>query len=161
MLNTRFGYIISGDTFPCCNVATSLHAEETDLDHVVKKFWETEKVPEVFLESLPEHAQSERVFQESVTLQNNRFEVGLPLKMSQSDINTSSSFAIALQRFYNLEKRFSKDPLYYQLYVEFIHEYLKLGHAKIINMDDNDSPNIQPLYFLSHHAVIRNYKITN
>ncbi|GFG32676.1 hypothetical protein Cfor_12291, partial [Coptotermes formosanus] len=75
MLNTKFGYIISGDSFPCCNVVTSLHAvESTDLDHIVKKFWETEKVPEVFLESLPEHAHSERVFQESVTLQNNRFE---------------------------------------------------------------------------------------
>lgn len=161
MLNTRFGYIISGDSFPCCNVATSLHAVvDTDLDHIVKKFWETEKVPEVFLESLPEHAHSERVFQESVTLQNNRFEVGLPLKASMSDINTSNSFAVALQRFYNLEKRLSKDPLYRKLYIEFIHEYLKLHHAKSINIGDN-STNTQPLYFLPHHAVLRTDKVTN
>ncbi|XP_049885591.1 uncharacterized protein LOC126380309 isoform X1 [Pectinophora gossypiella] len=133
---------------------------ESNLDTQVQRLWEVEKVPEIYLESKPEHEHSEQLFKESMTLSNDRFEVKLPLKTDPSIINTADSFAIALQRFLNLEKRFVKEPEYYALYRDFIQEYLALGHAKVIDTSSCD-PNDLPLNFIPHHGVLRLDKITN
>lgn len=59
-----------------------MHLKEniSDQDFYVRKLWETERVPEVFIESLPEHEYSEMIFKDTVKLQNKRFEVRMPRK---------------------------------------------------------------------------------
>ncbi|KAG7295220.1 hypothetical protein JYU34_022191 [Plutella xylostella] len=160
LLNTKLGYIVSSTG--CSNASSiTMHTfQSPDLDHCVSKFWEAEKVPDIYHESLPEHEYSEKVFQDSVTLQDNTFEVKYPLKLELQDVDHSNSYAIALQRLYNLEKRFQKDPEYYNLYKNFIHEYLELGHAKILDISNCD-PKDEPRFFLPHHGVLRPDKQSN
>lgn len=89
-----------------------------------------------------------------------RFEVSFPLKVDFSEIDPSNSFVIALQRLNNLQKRFAREPEFHNLYKKFIQEYLELGHAKVIDLKDCD-PTEQPVFYLSHHGILRPEKTTN
>lgn len=161
LLNTQLGYIISLTGDFNSDAAIAMHTViSPDLDHCIQQFWEAEKVPVIYQESLPEHEYSEKVFIESNSLQNYTFEVKYPLKVELQDIDPSNSYAIALQRLYNLERRFHRDPSYYNLYKEFINEYITLGHAKVIDLKNCD-PREEPLFFLPHHGVLRVDKQTN
>lgn len=54
-----------------------------------------------------------------------RFSVAIPLNPSIEELGSSRDFA--LKRFSMLEKRFEKDPIFKQKYLEFIKEYELLG----------------------------------
>lgn len=154
LLNTQLGYVVSSTGCSNDDTSVTMHtAVSPDLDHCIRQFWTAEKVPDIYHESLPEIQHSEQVFKVSVSLENNTFTVKYPLKVEQQYIDPSNSYAIALQRFYNLGKRFLKDATYKKLYTEFIHEYIQLGHAKIINTNSCD-PKDEPLFFLPHHGVL-------
>lgn len=62
------------------------------------------------------------------------------------------SFSYALQRFYNLERRFSKDESLSKKYKEFIQDYVEQGHAKVFDIQ-NYNLNDGQVYFLPHHPV--------
>ncbi|XP_049871359.1 uncharacterized protein LOC126370525 isoform X1 [Pectinophora gossypiella] len=66
---------------------------------------------------------------------------------------------LALKRFYNLEKRLQKDPVLLDLYSNFIHEYIDLGHATKIDINQYNLDR-DPVYFLPHHPVVRMDKKT-
>lgn len=57
------------------------------------------------------------------------------------------SRAIALKRFYNLEKRLIKDPELYVTYRKFMKEYQTLGHMV-------PAPEVGK-YFIPHHAMLK------
>ncbi|XP_072380528.1 uncharacterized protein [Diabrotica undecimpunctata] len=76
-----------------------------------------------------------------------------------SDQEACNSFAVALKRFENLEKRFVLNPTLYFDYKKFIDEYIQLGHAKIVHYDPKILNNGE-VYFMAHHPVIREDKKT-
>lgn len=162
VLHTQFGYVIAGSVpvAPNSKQVTSLFCLNCDdsLNDTLSKFWETEKVPEVFSEKSSEHEACEKLFCSSVTLdtKNNKFQVVLPLKLPLESINATlgNSFNLALKRFLNLEVRLQKDHTLYKLYKEFIHDYLKEGHGSIIDISKYDLGS-DPVYFLPHHPVLR------
>ncbi|CAK1585186.1 unnamed protein product [Parnassius mnemosyne] len=165
LINTRLVYVVSGHFNPVTLVHTaitmhSISMSNVCIDELVKKFWETEQVPQCYNESLREHEISEEAFNNTVNLCNNRLEVSLPLKIDINTISPTNSFSLALQKFCNLEKRFKKGPLYFQMHKAFIQEYIKLGHAKVVDLQSADI-NTSPEYFLPHHAVVLNDKKTN
>lgn len=164
LLGTRFGHVVAGSlpslssrsdpiSFKCISCK--------EINDNVKNFWESEKVPEIFPERLAEHDTCEQIFRESVKLENNQFTVDLPTKLPLDSINNSlgDSFHLALKRFHNLETRLQKDSVLLELYTNFIHEYLKLGHGSIVDINQFDFDK-DPLYFLPHHPVIRMDKVT-
>ncbi|KAF2887690.1 hypothetical protein ILUMI_18483 [Ignelater luminosus] len=164
--NTLFGFVASG-SIPinlinhnlCSNfLVVSLHSL-THLENLVSRFWETEKVPEVFPEFPTEREACETLYQNSVQVVNNRFQVRLPLKQGLNDLNLGDSFSVAYKKFENLEKRFKVNPNLFCQYKSFINEYVSLGHAKIVNIDDYDL-NSGSVYFMAHHPVIREDKKT-
>lgn len=162
--NTLFGYVVSG-SIPkiqnnnLCNLSVvSLHSTK-NLDTLVNRFWENEKVPELYKEFTDEHKACESKFIESVQVINNRYEVKLPLKQDLQDIQLGDSFAIAFKRFLNLEKRFNHNPELFEQYTNFINEYIKLGHARVIDINEYNKEE-GPVYFLAHHAVLREDKAT-
>ncbi|ENN74467.1 hypothetical protein YQE_08946, partial [Dendroctonus ponderosae] len=110
-------------------------------------FWETEKVPEVFREYTSEQEACESLFQDSLQIIDDQYQVKLPLKQ------------IAIKRFQFLEKRFNRNPKLYFQYQSFINEYLKLNHAKIVDYNKDDLNN-GSIYFMAHHPVIREDKNT-
>lgn len=94
-----------------------------EIKHTLTKFWECEKVL-VFKEGNSEHELAEESFTNSVKLVDKKITVALPLKVGLNIVELGDSLSCSLQRFYNLEKRFSKDPNLGEQYKRFIHDYL-------------------------------------
>ncbi|KAJ0179337.1 hypothetical protein K1T71_005049 [Dendrolimus kikuchii] len=162
--NTMFGYIVGGSTVTpptlsmskneTVNLVSNFVMDETkcDLQNIMENFWLAEKVP-LEPEISSECQQAENNFQNTVRLIDNRFFVDMPLKLPIEQLQLGNSFYIALQRFYTLENKFRSHPKYFLQYKNFIGEYIRLGHAKIVDISIYDINN-DPVYFLSHHAVL-------
>ncbi|KAL0811217.1 hypothetical protein ABMA28_009646 [Loxostege sticticalis] len=164
ILNTHFGHVVAGNlpsAFVHNPVTLFCNTCNIELHNDIANLWKTESVPEVFPEKLSEHDTCEELFKSSFQLKNNQFVVDLPLKLPLDSINENlgDSFHLALKRFNNLENRLQKDPPLLQLYTNFIHEYLKLGHGSIIDINQYNFEN-DPVYFLPHHPVVRMDKKT-
>ena len=64
----------------------------------------------------------------------------------------------ALQIIKNLsKKRLASDPTYSKSYSDFIKEYEKLQHMKLVS---NSNPEPQHCYYLPHHGVLRESSLT-
>ncbi|XP_063384617.1 uncharacterized protein LOC134670736 isoform X1 [Cydia fagiglandana] len=162
--NTRFGFIVAGlagcsSAAPvpslasnfCCQQLTQ-NNDEGKLDNIVSQFWLTEKVPETYTEASSEQELAETIFQETVVLKDNKFEVALPLKQNIIDLYLGDSLSCALKRFLNLELRFKKDNELYSKYKAFIDEYVRLGHARYVNISEYNLEG-EAVYFLAHHPI--------
>ncbi|KAL0851491.1 hypothetical protein ABMA28_007284 [Loxostege sticticalis] len=161
--NTLFGYVVGGNVK--CQKSVSETSNVTlvtnfaisdsnnNLENIMENFWLSEKMPEGQKKITSEFQKTEQCFKDSVTIQNNRFHVDMPLKSNLNELQLGDSFSVALQRFYALEKKFNTNPSYFEQYKTFINEYLELGHAKMVDISIYDV-NSDPVYFLSHHAVL-------
>ncbi|XP_061716964.1 uncharacterized protein LOC133524829 [Cydia pomonella] len=141
-----------------CLLSNDSQPSENIVD-IMSKFWKCEKVPDIIKETGTEAEQAEQIFQESVQLEDERFTVALPVKVELDKLDLGDSFSSALQRFFNLEKRFSRDLELSQKYKKFIHDYIEQGHAKYFDMSNYDlgAGNVM---FLPHHPVISSSKTT-
>ncbi|GFS34151.1 integrase catalytic domain-containing protein [Trichonephila inaurata madagascariensis] len=70
----------------------------------------------------------------------------MPLSKDPSCLGDSKQ--TALHRLNSLWRRLVQDPKILELYINFIHEYLKMGHMEVV--EDEDSA---IAYYLSHHGV--------
>lgn len=111
-----------------------------------------EKVPEIYKEASSEQELAEKIFQETVILQDNKFQVFLPLKQDIAALNLGNSLACALKQFLNLESRFKKDNDLFLKYKAFIDEYVQLGHAKYVDISEYKLEE-DAVFFLPHHPV--------
>ncbi|XP_073947429.1 uncharacterized protein isoform X1 [Choristoneura fumiferana] len=163
IINTHFGHVIGG-SLPlqqqACNKTVSLHCQvcKSDNDNInetLQTFWKTEDVPEIFKEQASETDLCEEIFQNTVQLSNNQFQVDLPLKLPLEHVNDTlgKSFELALSRFLNLEKKLSRFPDLLEQYKQFIQEYIDLGHGHYVDIETMDL-NKDAVYFLPHRAVI-------
>lgn len=167
LLKTHFGDVITGSIPHQYVIPSTVSNSTTVSNHVslkivdnslaninenIAKFWTAEKVPEIYSEKCSEHELAESIFKQSVTLENNRFAVALPLKQPINEISLGNSFSAALQRFHNLESRLSKDSQLHQVYKDFINEYIKLGHAEPYDISNYDIER-DVVFFLPHHPV--------
>ncbi|KAJ8915314.1 hypothetical protein NQ315_014822 [Exocentrus adspersus] len=118
-----------------------------DLNSLVSKFWETEKVPEIYTEFTDDQEACEMLF------------LKLPLKLNMSDFNLGDSYSVAHKRFINLENRLCANPELKSQYKLFIDEYIDLVHLKIVDINDYNK-NGGEVYFMAHHPVIREDKRT-
>lgn len=86
--------------------------------------------------------------------ENGRFVVKLPLSKPVSDLGDSRHMAV--QRFFNIEKRLLKDTFLANEYQKFMSEYLALGHMEIVPLKDISNKS----YYLPHHAVTKANSLT-
>lgn len=116
-------------------------------------------MPEIFPEKRSEFEETERHFQQTTQLNNNQFQVSLPLKVPLSQVNNllGDSIYQALKRFDSLEKRFTNDPELLKEYQAFIDEYVALGHGTYVDIHKYNLTS-DPTYFLPHHPVLRHDK---
>ncbi|XP_055522828.1 uncharacterized protein LOC129717007 [Wyeomyia smithii] len=75
------------------------------------------------------------------------------IKRSPEIRRLGSSRDIADRRFYSLERRLNANPALKKAYSAFIHEYINLGHMKLI--DDSTANPSEPSYYLPHHCIVR------
>ncbi|GJQ79512.1 hypothetical protein Trydic_g16362 [Trypoxylus dichotomus] len=87
--------------------------------------------------------------------EHGRFIVHLPFK-EKLQITLGDSREAAIKRFYNLDRKFSRQPELKQECVNFINEYLALGHMKLVD----DWVNAKHDFYLPHLAVLKSESIT-
>lgn len=163
IISTQFGAILGG-TLSSTQVSHSHSQEQVSLlctscdesiSKTIKQFWQTEDVPQIFNEASTEAELCEESFKSSVILNNQQFQVDLPLKVPLEQVNDhlGDSFNLALSRFVNLEKKLHKNEELFQQYKQFIDQIIELGHGRYIDIAQYDFKN-DPIYFLPHHGVI-------
>lgn len=172
LINTSFGYVVAGSlpisagTVSSSNFCITVRGNDfkntkhdlqqnvfDDIHQTITQFWECEKVPNIYKEGTTENELAEECFQNSVKLVDNKFSVALPLKVELDEVQLGDSFNRSLQRFNNLEKRFSKDKSLHEKYIKFMQDYIDQGHANYYDISNYDL-NAGNIYFLPHHPVI-------
>lgn len=159
---THLGYVVMGNVPPYLNkrsqenISLSLIAltQSENLDKLLTRFWTIEEIPKKILLS-PEDELAEKKFSTSLKiLRNGAYQVDLPLRTPDEHLKLGDSFFIAQKRFFNLEKRFRKDPSLFIEYKRFIHEYLALNHGQYIPLALTNEQGDNK-YFMPHHCVIK------
>ncbi|XP_055909622.1 uncharacterized protein LOC129944297 [Eupeodes corollae] len=154
---TIFGWIISGkypkgtnNSTKHCNLVCQCE-DLSDLDEKIPKLWLLEEFPgETKKYFTPEQQLCEKHFVENTKLlPTGRFEVKLPFKLSSNSLG--SSFETAKRRFLALERKLSKNSDLRGMYMDFMKEYILLGHMSPTN---NEIPK-GPHYFIPHQCVLR------
>lgn len=77
--------------------------------------------------------------------------VWLPFR--EDPIRLGESRNIAYRRLLQLERRFKKNKLLYDRYVDFMREYQELGHMSLMHEDLRESQT--PIHYLPHHCIIK------
>lgn len=96
-----------------------------------------------------EKACEQHFIKHTIRLPNGRFSVQLPLIDTPDCLG--DPYKMALQRFFNLEKRFRRNLKLKTEYSNFIREYSELGHLE--ELAESRPP--EQCYFLCHHAVFK------
>lgn len=152
---TAFGWVVAGSVQQYTrNVEHTFVAQATtshccqQLEKQISNFWRLEELGKVEYHSLEEKQCIEH-FEKTKGL-DGRFIVQLPFKENPNKIGSSK--AIALKRFMSNENRLRINPKLKEAYVQFINEYIELGHMEQVS-DNNEID--KPVYYIPHHAVLR------
>ncbi|XP_031351735.1 uncharacterized protein LOC116177021 [Photinus pyralis] len=159
-LETVFGWVLLGKTqevlTPSVHLQTYFSSFDSSLDSDIRKFWELEAIaakPQI----APEEEKCEEIYRKTVSRDpSGRFIVSLPFRHSEPDLG--DTFTMAYRSFKSLETRLIKNPELYNLYSEFMRNYLENGHMTLIASDEP-----KPIHscYLPHHGVIKVEKTTS
>lgn len=152
--NTTLGWVVSGKiltnnvgTYYCGTAAIEQNTCTCKLNELVKGFWITEAIQEDDKQHI-EHDPCEQHFIKHFSRDHDgRFTVKLPFKQLPSKLGDSQ--VIAKQRWFNMEKRFRREPDLKAEYNQFMQEYIELGHMEVENQINNQN------FYMPHHAVLR------
>lgn len=152
--NSHLGWLVTGAYRPARHNEAVQYSHVASLESVeeaIRKFWELEEVPQAATMS-SEEQRCENHFTSTYSRdRTGRFVVRLPLRENADNVDSCRN--LALRRFFMLENRLQRNPSLKVQYVDFVREYLQLGHCREVNLAD-DNPNLKP-YYLPHHAVLR------
>ncbi|XP_062700059.1 uncharacterized protein LOC134284795 [Aedes albopictus] len=152
--NTLLGWIVCGNLSAESDVPRP-HVANTcteRLDDLLTRFWELESCKTNSVLSLEEYACEKFFDRTTVRDESGRFIVTLP-KKDFLIRQLGDSRSTAMRRFLSLERRLDQNPQLKQMYCEFIHEYLSMGHMEEVIGDEEDAA--LPQYFIPHHCVIK------
>lgn len=150
--NSALGWLVFGSLSTENNF--NIRVNSISLSDQLQRFWENESIPLKPMLS-EEHEKCLNHFNKTFKrLANGKMMVSLPFAIDPSDSNfLGNSRFKAMQRFYQMEKKFRKDPEFHRRYKEDIQGYLNLGHMSPCNDSNNG-------YFLPHHGVVRESSTT-
>ncbi|XP_070854152.1 uncharacterized protein [Drosophila suzukii] len=147
-ISTIFEWVITSIVTTDCSPTTTMHTA-IDIYESLRRFWELEDVNQEF-HGKPEDDEVEQHFVKTHTRDSKgRYIVELPFKTSMEQF--SDTLQGALTRFRGVERRLKKDPILHSQYVQFMREYLQLGHMRELSAEDIDK---KPGFYLPHHPVI-------
>ncbi|XP_076661047.1 uncharacterized protein LOC143364788, partial [Halictus rubicundus] len=150
--NTQVGWIVTGEVGSqktikqgrlrgVCHVAMSL-------DTQISRFWTMEEIPEKTFLSAEERECETHFLQHTTRNKQGRYVVRLPFNEKREHLGNSK--AMALRRFYSLERRLQLNLDLKTQYIKFLGDYLELGHMTEVK-DDQEHVG----YYLPHHAVVK------
>ncbi|KAF2885481.1 hypothetical protein ILUMI_20689 [Ignelater luminosus] len=158
---SKLGWIISGplkfNTATAPTQTCLLAINRVDIQNQLEKFWELEET-EVKRKTLTkEENLCERHFIETHKRdETGRFTVSLPLKQEYTRLGDTKQ--VAIKRFLTLERKFSRDNNLKRTYLEFMSQYVEMGHMTKINEDHLSGNNT--VYYLPHHPVEKQSSVT-
>jgi hypothetical protein len=161
---TKLGWLISGPVYTKdntkinqnkinCNHAIITKTQE-NIENMLTKFWETEEVPNKPVLNQYSKECEKHFLTHTKRLENGRFCVKLPL--TESPESLGDSYYLARKRFFNLERKFKRNPTLKSEYIKFINEYAELDH-----LSESTLPKPYPNYFLCHHAIQKESESTS
>nr|CAI5863233.1 unnamed protein product [Callosobruchus analis] len=155
---TRLGWILGGrfnqpEADIKCHFLQLKEKSDSQIQTQLSKFWEVEEIPPKRFFS-EEEQQCENHFVENLQVsESGRYVVSLPLKHDTTLLGESRN--LALKRFHQLERKLTTNDKLKKLYVQFLDEYLSLGHMSLVeNPIENDG------YYMPHHGVLRENSIS-
>ncbi|GFX22917.1 DUF1758 domain-containing protein [Trichonephila clavipes] len=148
---TKLGYILSGKIY-----APPLKESivNSSLNDQLSELWKLEEVPKTNAKiQIPDPC--EESFSKSVKRNNEgRYIVNLPLKEKNT---LGESKEKAVQLLYALENKFHKNKQFKDNFLNFMNEYLALGHMREISQNrDDETPNC----YIPYHMVINEKSTT-
>lgn len=150
---TAFGWILSGDieSPPRLQIQSNISTLHTfiDIDARLKSFWEIEEVSSSDKQHLTEdEIKCEEHYASTHTkAPDGRYVVRLPLR---SPTQLGESRSSAMQRFFQIERSLNSRPTRKTSYVDFMREYIALGHMQKSISSSKSQP-----YIIPHHAVFK------
>ncbi|XP_040151330.1 uncharacterized protein LOC120893471 [Anopheles arabiensis] len=148
---TEFGWVVSGTiTEPMSLVMCAVATHTNELGNLMEQCFTTEG-----LSNTPSWSSEERACEDHDTAtttreEDGRYMVQLPRKPEMIG-KLGNSTTIALRRFLALERRLQREPDTQRAYVDFMDEYLRLGHiSKVAASSTNDES-----FYLPHHPVFK------
>ncbi|XP_030023064.2 uncharacterized protein LOC115442195 [Manduca sexta] len=155
---SKLGWLIAGRVVPSymedmqqnvvhCNVAVTSNDQDS-IQNQLTKFWELEEIPHKPYLCETEKLCENHFYSNTYRLKTGRFCVRLPLIDTPDCLG--DSYGMAKKRLLALECRFRKNLELKSQYVNFINEYMNLGH-----LEKCPIKNPNPSYFLCHHAVFK------
>ncbi|XP_058449457.1 uncharacterized protein LOC131429397 [Malaya genurostris] len=150
------GWLVAGpvgcataiNTVKVCQAAPSEVTDER-LSELLKKFWTIDNQQD----SLPdEHSDDCDVHftRTHYRTPEGRYVVMIPFSDNLCELGESRKQA--LRRFHSLEIRLVRFPETKKMYVDFINEYLTLGHCCVVSDAEHKS---ESAYYLLHHCVMK------
>jgi hypothetical protein len=145
-----FGWVLIGPVSdvqigPVHSLPVSLTAS---IKGLMAKFWYEEE-PIAEPENFTDEGRCEAIFRDQYTrLPSGRFSVPLPFREPVSDSIFIGSRDTAVQRFESLKRKLSRDRKLRELYVNFMRDYISLGHMSIAATSSGT-------FYIPHHAVYR------
>lgn len=116
-------------------------------DRLLERLWEMESVPQRRLRSDEEQFCEDHFVANTRRDETGRYIVRIPINPDATELGESRT--VALRRFLQMEQRFIKSPELKAKYIEFMAEYLSLGHMQRAP----PLPNGRPHYYIPHHAA--------
>ncbi|XP_035898857.1 uncharacterized protein LOC118506181 [Anopheles stephensi] len=150
---TEFGWVVSGNTIieePLSSSMCAVVTHTNELDSLMKRFFELEEVSGTPSWSNEERACEEHYTATTTTDINGRYVVRLPRKAEMIG-KLGDSKTSALRRFLAIERRLQREPETQQAYVDFMNEYLRLGHMSKVAATSMDAET----FYLPHHPVFK------
>ncbi|XP_045769775.1 uncharacterized protein LOC123870493 [Maniola jurtina] len=147
--NNRFNKVCCLST-DVSGMSTSLN---DDINAALCRFWQLEEVSCQSSYSAEERVAEEHFVKNMSRLKDVRFCVRIPLKKSRDMLG--DSFERAKRSLFAIERKFRGQPLFKQRYIDFMSEYLSLGH-----MTECDFSQAQSGNFIPHHGVMRETSCT-
>ncbi|CAG9119583.1 unnamed protein product [Plutella xylostella] len=130
--------------------ADLLSTSDPKLEEAVQRFWRTEEPPMHKIKD-PLDIECENLFASTTSRDSNgKYIVRLPIIPNHERLGDSRQ--TALKQFMSIERRMSRQPEFRDKYVEFMEEYLRLGHMVISEFDFNSG---DEYYVLAHHGVFK------
>ena len=103
----------------------------------------------------PEQNRALYILESTTVIKGNKFEVGLLWK--KDNIILPYNRELAEKRLYSLEKKFTKNPHFKQLYEQQINDYIKKGYAQ--KLSENELITSPITNYVPHHVVLNLNKL--
>lgn len=129
---------------------TDLEQSTHDIHKSLEKFWESEE-PQFTKQINPLEEQCEEIFRTTTTrVPSGRYMVKLPFLHNAPTLG--NTHAIALRRFLNLEKKLLANPSFRSKYVDFMKDYINLGHMSLCHPSTFVH---KPHCYIPHHGILK------